>query len=337
MHQTNKLAVFFLSCLLILSGCGGNTQKIARENETSQSATKKASPPFNADSAYHYVASQVAFGPRIPGTDIHGQCADWLIDKLGGYTDTIIVQSFRTRIYNRNTLDGKNIIEIFNPLARKRILLAAHWDTRPFADHDADPANRRAQFDGANDGASGVGVLLEAARLIQSNPLNEGLGIDIIFFDLEDYGPPTDMRSGNDEAYWALGAQHWSRNPHQAGYHAQYGILLDMVGAKGAVFPREYYSQQYASWVLDKVWRTAYTLGYGDYFVNRPGPPISDDHIPVNRIAGIPMINIIHLDTESSNGSFFEHWHTVQDNMEQIDPKTLKMVGEVLMANIYSE
>lgn len=322
---------------LLLNGCDARKSRKAGQPVNQEKKEAVVVPVFSADSAFSFVAAQVAFGPRVPGTDSHIACANWLTEKMMVYADTVIRQPFRTRLYNKNATDGLNIIGVFNPMASKRILLAAHWDTRPFADHDPDPTFHRTPFDGANDGASGVGVLLEVARQLSLQPLKETLGVDIVFFDLEDYGPPTDERQQGDDDFWALGSQHWARNPHTIGYHARFGILLDMVGAKGAVFPREYFSQQYASWVIDKAWRTAFNLGYGDYFVNKPGPPITDDHLPVNRIAGIPMINIIHLDTGSPNGSFFEHWHTMNDNMEQIDPKTLGMVGEVVLHVIYAE
>ncbi len=326
------LTIAFLTIL----GCNGTTQKPTAKDSDKKQSRQVEIPIFSADSAYSYVAEQLAFGPRVPGSSAHAKAADWLLNHLLRHADTALIQPFKARVYNNNIFDGKNIIGIFNPQARKRILLAAHWDSRPYADHDPDPQNRRQPIDGANDGASGVGVLLEIARLLREKPLDASLGVDIIFFDLEDYGPhQDDPRSGSSEEHWALGSLHWARNPHVPGYRAQFGILLDMVGAPNAVFPREYFSQQYASWVLDKVWRTAQRLGYDDKFVNKPGAPISDDHLPVNQIAGIPMINIIHLDPNSSNGTFYEYWHTLGDNLSQIDPKTLKAVGEVVTRVIY--
>lgn len=320
---------------LMLLSCGGTVKKNGKTTESSASAVALTVPVFNADSAYAMVAAQLAFGPRVPGTEAHLACAQWMSDRMRGWADTVIVQDFRTRVYTKQVLNGKNIISVFNPEASKRIVLGAHWDSRPYADHDPDPANRRKPIDGANDGASGVGVLMELARLLHQQPLSKNLGIDIIFFDLEDYGPHNDERTAGDDDMWALGSQHWARNPHKPGYKAQFGILLDMVGASDAVFPREMFSQQYASWVLDRVWRIAQRLGYGNNFVNKPGPPINDDHLPVNRIAGIPMINIIHIDQNSSNGSFYEYWHTMNDNLSQIDPQTLKMVGDVVVQTIY--
>ncbi len=323
--------------LFTMQACNSGSQS---NNQPEKSGSKKTVvnvPEFNADSAYFYVAKQVEFGPRVPQTEAHQACAEWLAGSMKGFADTVVVQHFRTRIYDQRAFDGVNIIGVFNPEAKKRIALAAHWDSRPYADYDPDPANHRTPIDGANDGASGTGVLLEIGRLLKEFPISDELGIDIIFFDLEDYGPPTDERNRYSEDSWALGSQYWSRNPHKAGYSANFGILLDMVGAANPIFPREYFSQQYASWVLDKVWLKAFSLGYGNLFVNKPGSPINDDHIPMNEIAGIPTINIIHLDPNSSNGTFFEQWHTINDNLETIDKETLRIVGNLVTHVIYHE
>ena len=288
-------------------------------------------PQFNADSAYNYVAKQLEFGPRVPGSEAHKQCAEWFIDFFNDKADTVYVQDFRTRLYNGNGIDGKNIIAAFNPEAKKRILLAAHWDSRPFADHDPDEKNWNTPIDGANDGASGVGVLMEIARLMKETPTN--VGVDIILFDLEDYGAPYYLNlMTNDD--WALGSQYWAKNPHIYNYRAYFGILLDMVGAPNAKFPKEYYSQQFAPALSNDVWRIAREIGYSDCFTNELGHPINDDHIYVNVHARIPMIDIIHLENNSES-SFYPYWHTVKDNIEQIDPKTLGMVGDVVVNVIY--
>ena len=210
----------------------------------------------------------------------------------------------------------------------------AHWDTRPFADYDEDETKHREPIDGANDGASGVGVLLEAAR--QFGLKSPDVGVDIVFFDLEDWGPPTDLDMYNEE-YWGLGSQYWSKNPHIFGYKASYGILLDMVGAADPTFRKEYFSRQYAGFVLDKVWQRAFDLGYGNYFLDEDGAAINDDHVFVNKYAKIPSIDIIHLNPANSNKSFFKHWHTLGDNMEHIDKQSLKMVGRVVLDVVYHE
>ena len=288
-------------------------------------------PDFNADSAYNYVKKQLDFGPRVPGSVAHKQCAEWFVDFFSDKADTVYVQDFRTRLYDGRGIDGKNIIAAFNPEAKKRILLAAHWDSRPFADHDPDKNNWNTPIDGANDGASGVGVLMEIARILNDNPVN--IGVDIILFDLEDYGAPYFLNlMTNDD--WALGSQYWAKNPHIYNYRAYFGILLDMVGASNPKFPKEYYSQQFAPALSNDIWKVARELGYDEYFTNELGHPINDDHIYVNAIARIPMIDIIHLENNSES-SFYPYWHTVKDNIEQIDPKTLGMVGDVVVNVLY--
>lgn len=288
-------------------------------------------PDFNADSAYNYVKKQLDFGPRVPGSVAHKQCAEWFVDFFSDKADTVYVQDFRTRLYDGRGIDGKNIIAAFNPEAKKRILLAAHWDSRPFADHDPDKNNWNTPIDGANDGASGVGVLMEIARILNDNPIN--VGVDIILFDLEDYGAPYFLNlMTNDD--WALGSQYWAKNPHIYNYRAYFGILLDMVGASNPKFPKEYYSQQFAPALSNDIWKVARELGYDEYFTNELGHPINDDHIYVNAIARIPMIDIIHLENNSES-SFYPYWHTVKDNLEQIDPKTLGMVGDVVVNVLY--
>ena len=324
-----KITLISLVLLSIVS-CD-NKQKSKPVTQPAPQAKQVVIPDFNADSAYNYVAKQLEFGPRVPGSEAHKQCAEWFIDFFNDKADTVYVQDFRTRLYNGNGIDGKNIIAAFNPEAKKRILLAAHWDSRPFADHDPDEKNWNTPIDGANDGASGVGVLMEIARLMKETPTN--VGVDIILFDLEDYGAPYYLNlMTNDD--WALGSQYWSKNPHIYNYRAYFGILLDMVGAPNAKFPKEYYSQQFAPALSNDVWRIAREIGYSDYFTNELGHPINDDHIYVNVHARIPMIDIIHLENNSES-SFYPYWHTVKDNIEQIDPKTLGMVGDVVVNVIY--
>ena len=324
-----KFTIISLVVLTIFS-CD-NKQNSKPAAQPAPQAKQVVIPQFNAASAYNYVAKQLEFGPRVPGSEAHKQCAEWFIDFFNEKADTVYVQDFRTRLYNGNGIDGKNIIAAFNPEAKKRILLAAHWDSRPFADHDPDEKNWNTPIDGANDGASGVGVLMEIARVLKETPTN--VGVDIILFDLEDYGAPYYLNlMTNDD--WALGSQYWSKNPHIYNYRAYFGILLDMVGAPNAKFPKEYYSQQFAPALSNDVWRIAREIGYSDYFTNELGHPINDDHIYVNVHARIPMIDIIHLENNSES-SFYPYWHTVKDNIEQIDPKTLGMVGDVVVNVIY--
>lgn len=308
-------------------------QKTPKQTNENQAVVQ--TPDFNADSAYAYVAMQTSFGPRVPNTAAHQKGADYLSSKLDEYADTVIVQEFQARAYDGSLLNGKNIIGIFNPGLKKRVFLSAHWDSRPFADQDPNADNHHKAIDGANDGASGVGVLIEIAR--QMKIQKPDIGIDIILFDLEDYGiPEFAKRTADSESSWALGSQYWSLNPHYLNYNAQYGILLDMVGAKNAVFRMEYFSMYYAPQIVKKVWKIAASAGYGDYFLLEDGSSVLDDHYFINRDAKIPTIDIIQHDNKTESG-FYEHWHTIKDNLDAIDKQSLKAVGQVVVEVIYRE
>ena len=288
-------------------------------------------PTFNADSAYDYVSRQVAMGYRVPGSEAHKATARWLADELKRHNAEVICQEATVTAYDGTRLPMCNIIAQFAPEKSQRILLAAHWDSRPFADHDPLPENHRKPIAGANDGASGVGVLLEIARHLSQQPPR--VGVDIILFDAEDYGAPAWYDHDSDS--WALGSQYWASHPHKAGYTARYGILLDMVGATGAKFYREYYSDYYASQVVNKVWECAARKGYSSVFINARNGAITDDHINMNK-AGIPSIDIIHIDPTTATG-FFPQWHTVEDNIQHIDATVLGAVGETVLTVIYEE
>jgi len=326
----NKLFSYVLIGL-IFAGC--NTPK---ENpQPIETGTVSVEiPEFNADTAYSFLAKQLAFTPRVPNTKAHKDCAEFLLNTLKMYADTVINQPITAKAYNGTLLHGQNIIGIFNPQAHKRILLASHWDSRPYADHDPNPANHRTPIDGANDGASGVAVLLEIARQLKQNPVE--IGIDIVFFDLEDYGAPQDERTAEGDNFWCLGSQAWAKNPHVRNYQAQYGILLDMVGGKNAQFSKEAFSRQYASDVVEKVWYRAQLLGFDAYFPNRETSHILDDHWFINSLANIPMIDIIEYNTASNTG-FNPTWHTLSDNLENIDKEMLAIVGKVLLSVLRSE
>ncbi len=237
----NMQKTFTVTLILLLSfGLISCNNSVKKRSDRKEAKTKNiiVPPKFDADSAYAFVEKQVNFGPRVPGTEAHSNCANWFVQKFKEYGAVVEVQNFKARTYDRVTRNGKNIIASYKPEEPKRILLMAHWDTRPFADHDDDPEKQNQPIDGANDGGSGVGVLLEVAR--QLSMKLPDVGVDIVLFDLEDWGPPSDMQIAYNEGYWALGSQYWSQNPHKYGYTAAYGILLDMVGAEGAEFRREY-------------------------------------------------------------------------------------------------
>lgn len=329
--KNTTLNIFLLAFILIFSACqtGENSSQAdsPKKDKTSTNASKPSipTPDFNADSAYVYIEKQVAMGPRVPGTPTQKIAADWMAEKLRSFGAKVTVQEGTVTVYNGKQVPMYNIIGAYKPELKKRVALFAHWDTRPFADMDTERKDE--PILGANDGGSGVGVLLEIARQIEKTPPN--IGVDIILFDVEDYGVE------KAETY-CLGSQYWSRTPHVAGYKAKYGILLDMVGAGNAIFHQEGHSLAFARPIVDKVWKAANRAGYSSYFPYRKVNPITDDHFFVNKIAKIPTIDIIQYDPHTEKG-FGEFWHTHDDDMDVISKTTLKAVGQTVLETIYSE
>ena len=312
----------------VLVGCSssGNKQASNAESTTGVADSVPVVATFNADSAYAFISAQCDFGPRVPGTKAHRLAGDYLAGKLRGYGATVTEQRMKLTTFDGTEIDARNIIGEFNASASRRILLLAHWDCRPWADNDPKIENRKLAVPGANDGASGVGVLLEVAR--QMSQKQPSVGVDILFVDAEDWGD-----SGGAEDTWALGTQYWTKNPHKLGYRPMFGILLDMVGAENAHFAQEYFSMQYARGIVDEVWRIAQESGYGSYFSNEYGGAVTDDHVFVNR-AGIPCIDIIDQDNSTGTG-FFEEWHTINDTPAVISKESLDAVGQTLLNVIY--
>jgi hypothetical protein len=288
---------------------------------------------FNADTAYLFVKHQVDFGPRVSNSEANKRCALWLENTLKRFTPDVKVQSFTAKAYNGAQLNLKNIIASFKPQAEKRVLLCSHWDSRPYADNDPEISNHRKPIDGANDGASGVGVLIEIAR--QLSMKSPAVGVDIILFDGEDYGSPEGEQSQVEDD-WCLGSQYWSRNPHVPAYSARFGILLDMVGAAAATFSREGTSMYYAPDYVGNVWNIASKLGYSSFFVNDETGAIIDDHSYINELRQIPTLDIIHHDPSTQSG-FCKYWHTIADNMQIIDKQTLLAVGQTVLTTVYQE
>lgn len=323
--------VILLFSLITVTSCKQTQSSSANEAEQIKLVS---APAFNADSAYAYIETQVKFGPRVPNTSAHVKSGDWMVRKLKQYGFEVTEQHFKPVTFDGKTLNARNIIGTYNPTASKRILLAAHWDSRPFADKDS--VKKDQAIDGANDGASGVGVLLEVARTIHAATQKPNIGIDIIFFDAEDWGEKDDMQPSQEKVYWCLGSQYWASNLHKPNYSAYFGILLDMVGAKGATFPKEGQSVQYAGSINNQIWDIAGRLGYGQYFIQQEGGGITDDHVFVNTVAKIPMVDILHQEVNSER-TFGAFHHTHGDNMSVIDKNTLKAVGQTVVQVLYQE
>lgn len=321
---------FILIILAGLTACqsGGDKKKQHTMTPPDPQERKELNiPAFSADSAYRFIAEQVALGPRVPNTEGHQKGRDYLVQKLEDYTDKVYVQDITADRYDGVSMKGYNIIGTFNPESSRRILLLAHWDTRFISDQENSEEARQKPVLGADDGGSGVGVLLEIAR--QLSLQRPEVGVDIFFTDLEDQGKSNDP----DGTTWAIGAQQWAKNPHVKNYTAEYGILLDMVGAKGAQFPKEGVSQNYAPQFHDYVWTMANSMGYGHLFISkRLSGGVVDDHLFINEIAQIPTINIIN---KPSDQSFGDHWHTQEDTMDVIDKNILRAVGQVTTAVVY--
>lgn len=315
---------------MMVAGCSSSSKKV--ETVETQIATEKEESvmiEFNGDSAYSYVAAQCAFGPRVPNTEAHRRAAVYFENELKRHGAEVIVQKMELNAFDGTVLDARNIIGVINPTAEKRILLMAHWDCRPWADNDPVEANHKKPVMGANDGASGVGVLLEIARVFKDQKIN--VGVDILLTDAEDWG---DSHGDNDKS-WALGTQYWVNNKHVANYKPMFGILLDMVGTKDARFYKEYFSMHYASQVTDMIWDVADNLGYSEYFVSQPGGAYTDDHIFINK-GGIPCVDIIDQNAGDGEVGFFSGWHTVNDDMDNISAETLKVVGQTVVNVITS-
>ncbi|MDE6854446.1 MAG: M28 family peptidase [Muribaculaceae bacterium] len=332
MGKWKFLAACFLASLLATEGCKSSTQDSSAKAKSAPTGVRSGS--FSGDSAYAHVAAQVAFGPRVPGSKGHADCRQYIVDRLNAYNaDTVIVQDATVKAYNGDILPISNIIAQYNRTNIRRILLAAHWDTRPWADQDDNAADRDKPIPGANDGASGVAVLLEIARNLAARM--PAAGVDLIFFDAEDYGHSGGFENHNDT--WCLGSQHWAKDriPYTTGNLPVYGILLDMVGGRDARFHYEAFAHQNAPTPTLKVWSEAKRLGYGDMFVNSIGGIIIDDHVVLTR-AGIPTTDIIELNNVATS-SFPPTWHTHDDDLEHIDPEVLEAVGQTVLNVAYNE
>ena len=336
--RNSALTILFCTSVLFFGACHtDNTKNNGQTNsDTTHTSTPAVGPipAFSGDSAYAFTKAQVGFGPRIPGSEAHEKTLHYIVNKLKADSLQVTIQQSTARTFDGKTYPFQNIIASIDPQNQARIVFFTHWDTRPWADLDS--INPDKPFDGADDGASGVGVLLELARhLHKSYP---GIGVDLVFVDLEDYGQQTEVKWEKKypamEDSWCLGSQYWAKNLPQ-GYAPRFGVLLDMVGGKNPVFPMEGVSAHYAQSVIDKVWNIAAQLGYGNYFSTEKTSATTDDHTYINSITGIPTIDIVHYDPARGDYPYFHHRHS--DKMDVLDTNTFQVVGNVLMAVIYSE
>ncbi len=341
--MTKKMKIILGVVVAAAIGAGAigykNANNYSPETEEVEEAEKlnPVGPTFNADSAFAYCEAQCAFGPRTMNSKAHEDCGEWIANKFRQFGCEVTTQKADLKGYDGTMLKNTNIIAAYNPKATTRILLCAHWDSRPWADNDPDSTNWHKPVMAANDGASGVAVMLEIARQLQADKkLDSGIGVDFVCFDTEDWGTPqwADVQDSGDT--WALGANYWSENKPD-NYHPRYGILLDMVGGQGAHFYQEGMSMQYASAIVKKVWKAARQAGYGSYFPKSDGGMITDDHIPVNEKAKIPTVDVIAYYPDCQQSSFGPTWHTVIDDMAHIDKNSLKAAGQTVIQVLYTE
>jgi hypothetical protein len=320
-----KILICFLIALVTISGCGEEPKKQTSQTTPVGPAMVNA-PDFNADTAFYYIEKQLSFGPRTPNSKAQEQCAVWLKSELALRGAEASIQEAKVQRADGVSLRMMNIIGAFQPEQKRRILLSAHWDSRHVSDADENVENARKAVPAANDGASGVAVLLEIARLFQANP--PPLGVDIIFWDVEDQG------SSSDNESWCLGSKYWAQKPHIPNYKAEFAINLDMVGGVNTWFPKEQTSVYFARAIVDEIWETANAIGYSEYFPMMTQDAVMDDHVNINRIAGIPAVNIIARDLGGKG--FYEHWHTRADDIEHISKPTLKAVGQTVTQVVYN-
>lgn len=324
--KATKYFIILLLALLSIHGCKNEPSSGKPQKE--ETVTPVKIPRFNQDSAYAFIEKQLSFGYRVPGTEASKNCKDWIVNKMKSYGASVEEQDFKASFLGKKDVNATNIIAQFKPGNKKRILLCAHYDSRLVAEKDADESIQNDPIPGADDGASGTAALIEIGRVLQVNPID--LGVDVIFFDAEDQGD-------NDGAQdtWCLGSQFWTNNPHKRKYDAEFGILLDMIAADGAVFHKEGYSYQYARNYTDKIWKLAQGMGYGDLFQNKVIGGITDDHFYINTVLGIPTVDIINTAGMSSGKTFGDYHHTHADDINIINKRNLRIVGQIVTAVVY--
>ncbi|MCC7494535.1 MAG: M28 family peptidase [Fimbriimonadaceae bacterium] len=311
-----------LALLLSAFGCGGG-------GNATGGTPDPVVPAFNATRAFADLQTQVDFGPRAPGSAGHTACRNWLLAQLQARTGDVTQQDFSFTTPGDTTFQFANLVAVFNPAGAPlsdALLLGAHWDTRPVADQDPDPAKRNQPILGANDGASGVAVLLELARHLQAAAPPRP--VILVLFDFED-GGNTPLTTGQPLSGFSIGARHFAANIGR--FRPREVIVVDMVGDPSLSLPREQNSVTSHPTLVDHVWQTAQSLGF-TAFQNRLGLAITDDHIPLINI-GVPAIDIIDFDYPGPNNHSF--WHTTHDTPDNCRPESLRAVGQTLLNVIY--
>ncbi len=321
-------SLYYLTLIPLLIACngGGGAEKMPYQDETAEKKRLREEPTiplFDGNRAFETLNKVVSHGPRNPGSPGHQACLAYINETLLGLADSVRLQSFSHRGYGGELLQMSNIIASFGPDNPSRILLCTHWDTRPRADRDPDASRRNEPILGANDGGSGVAVLLEIARLLKATP--PPVGVDLAFFDGEDYG------LGGDTPNYLLGARHFAATKPSE-YVPRFGILLDMIGDAQLDIPREGHSLRFASDIVDMVWDKAATLGY-DQFSDREEAPITDDHLPLNAV-GIKTIDLIDFSYPDETNRY---WHTHDDTPDKCSAESLEAVGTVVTHVVYSQ
>ena len=309
--STPRLATLCTGLLAatLLAACPG-------EGDGDQPAQEGPRTSFSGQRAYEYVQAQLAFGPRVPGTEGHRKAADWMVERLRASADTVLVQAWTHTTVEGKRLEMRNIFARFNPQASQRILYLAHWDTRPVADSETDSAKRLLPIPGANDGGSGVGLLLALADALKAK--RPGVGVDILLVDGEDYGD----FDRNEDVF--IGSKYFAANLPTPDYRPMYGVLWDMVGDRDLQIYQEQNSVSAAPEVVARVWREAEYLGYGRVFLPQVKHAVNDDHIPLIR-AGLRVIDVIDFD-------YRDHHHRLSDDITQVSAASLQVVGDVAMS-----
>lgn len=333
MSRLISFPLLILSLALSFTGCKSRSTSQSEGNDSDTVAVTQVK--FNADSAFTTLTAQCAFGPRVPGSEAHRRCGDYIVGQFRKLGLTVTEQRTAQTAWDGKTLQTRNIIASWHPERTDRIIIATHWESRPWADADPDSSRHHEPVMAANDGASGVAVALEVARQLKA--LNPSVGVDFICFDSEDYGAPywAKDKAPQDGSDWCLGSQYWAAHPHKPGYTARYGILLDMVGGQDARFCYEGVSMRYARDVMVRVWDAAQRAGAGSLFLQQDGGWAQDDHVPMNEVAGIPTIDIIPC--VSDEHPFGATWHTTSDTPDHISRETLRLVGQTLLQVLSEE